>query len=106
MNQTELEKIWPHSFVINDSHLASYQVQIMNIATPGVWQLDVIGDREYNITVSAQTEFQTHATLIKQNGEYSPFSGGWLTEGLPLNKLFYTEPALVDFEHFALGCVI
>lgn len=66
LNQTELEHYWPESFVMSDSYLASHQVQIMGIATPGVWRLDVIGSREYNVTVSAQTKLKTHATLTEK----------------------------------------
>lgn len=61
LNQTELERFWRDSFVISDSHLASHQVQILGGATPGVWRLDVTGEREYNVTVSAATELKAHA---------------------------------------------
>lgn len=63
LNQTELEYYWPDSFVISDSYLASHQVHIMGNATPGVWRMDVVGDSEYNVTVSAQTELKTHASF-------------------------------------------
>lgn len=66
LNQTELEQYWPDSVVISDSHLASHQIQIVGIATRGVWRLDVIGDHEYNVTISAQTELKAQAFLAEK----------------------------------------
>lgn len=65
-NQTVLERFWPNSFVISDSHLALHQIQILGIATPGVWRLDIMGESEYNVTVSAQTELKTHASFTEK----------------------------------------
>lgn len=103
LNQTELERFWPGSSVLTDSYLALHQVQIIGVATPGIWQLDVTGDRIYNVTISAQTELKTHA-LFTEKGTYSFHSteANSILIQFSMNKLIYTKLALLDFVHFTL----
>lgn len=103
LNQTELERFWSNSFVVSDSHLASHQVEILGVATPGVWNLVVMGQSEYNVTVSAQTELKTNVLHDEKGTHPIDVRAGALKTLIEfsLNELLYTKPALLDFVHIS-----